>query len=68
LLSRISRLTGGSYYDIAEAGRLAAEIKPGMVIVKNFRELRLRLSLPVFLILAGLLGLEWLLRKRRMLL
>jgi hypothetical protein len=68
LLSRVSRLTGGNYYDITDAGMLAAEIKPGMVIVKNFRELRLRLSLPVFLILAGLLSLEWLLRKRRMLL
>ncbi len=68
LLSQVARLTGGSYSDIADADRLAAEINPGMVIVKDFREIRLRLSLPVFLILAGLLGVEWLLRKRRMLL
>ena len=67
-LSRVSRLTGGTYYDITESDRFAGEINPGMVIVKNLRELRLRLSLPVFLLLAALLGLEWLVRKRRMLL
>jgi hypothetical protein len=68
VLSRVSRLTGGDYYGISEFDRLAAEINPGMVIVKTLRELRLRLSLPVFLVLAALLGLEWLVRKRKMLL
>jgi hypothetical protein len=68
LLKQVSRLTGGGYYDITDADQLAEEINPGMVITKTFHELRLRLGLPVFLVLAGLLGVEWLLRKRRMLL
>jgi hypothetical protein len=68
LLAQVSRLTGGAYYDVSEADRLAEEINPGMVIVRRPRELRLGLSLPVFLVLTALLGLEWLFRKRRMLL
>ena len=68
MLSRVSRLTGGKFYNVSESERFASEINPGMVIVKDLHELRLQLNLPVFLILAALLGLEWLVRKRRMLL
>jgi hypothetical protein len=68
LLRRLAALTGGSYRSAAEAADMVAEINPGMVIVKSFHELRLPLSLPVFLAVAGLLGVEWLMRKRRMLL
>jgi hypothetical protein len=68
LLRQVARLTGGSYYDPADADRLADEIRPGMVIAKSYHELRLPFSLWVFLLLACLLGSEWLLRKRRMLL
>jgi hypothetical protein len=68
LLRQVSRLSGGSVYDPADAGRLAAEINPGVVITKSAQELRLPLSLPVFVVLACLLGAEWWIRKRRMLL
>jgi hypothetical protein len=68
LLRQISRLTGGSFYYAAEAGSLAEMVKPGMVIVKTYGEIRLPLNLIVFLLLAVLLGTEWWLRKRRMLL
>jgi hypothetical protein len=68
LLRQLSKLTGGNFYEAADAGRLADEINPGVVVMTTHREISLPLSLPVFLILTGLLGTEWLLRKRRMLL
>ena len=68
LLRQMSRLTGGNFYEAAEADRLPDGINPGAVVVRTHRDLGLPLNLPVFAVLAALLGLEWLIRKRRMLL
>jgi hypothetical protein len=68
LLRQVSRLTGGGFFEAGEADRLPDEVNPGAVVVETHKDLNLPLSLPVFVILATLLGLEWLLRKRRMLL
>jgi hypothetical protein len=68
LLRQLARLTGGNFYEPAQAGRLPDEINPGVVVTETQDEISLPFSLPVFLVLAGLLGIEWWIRKRRMLL
>jgi hypothetical protein len=67
LLQQLARSTGGASYSIGEVDRLVSDLNPGMVVTKSFRELRLRLTLPFFIVLALLLGLEWFIRKRNML-
>ena len=67
LLQQLARSTGGASYAIGEVDRLASELNPGMVVTNSFKELRLRLTLPLFIVLALLLGLEWFIRKRNML-
>jgi hypothetical protein len=67
LLEQLAGATGGAFYSIEDVDRLASDLNPGMIIVKSFKEFRLRLTLPTFLVLLGLLGLEWFIRKRRML-
>jgi hypothetical protein len=67
LLQQLARSTGGASYRIGEIDRLASDLNPGMVVTNSFRELRLRLTLPFFIVLALLLGLEWFIRKRNML-
>jgi hypothetical protein len=67
LLKQLARTTGGASYAIGEVDRLASDLNPGMVVTKSFKELRLRLTLPTFVILVMLLGLEWFIRKRNML-
>jgi hypothetical protein len=67
LLQQLARSTGGASYSIGEAGRLSSDLNPGMVVTNSFRELRLRLTLPIFVVFALLLGLEWFIRKRNML-
>ena len=67
LLQQLSRSTGGASYAIGEIDRLASDLNPGMVVTNSFKELRLKLTLPFFIVLALLLGLEWFIRKRNML-
>lgn len=67
LMEQLARTTGGASYTIGEVDRLASDFNPGMVVTKSFRELRLRLRLPTFVVLVLLLGLEWFIRKRNML-
>jgi hypothetical protein len=38
-----------------------------MVVTNSFKDLRLKLTLPLFIVIALLLGLEWFIRKRNML-
>jgi len=65
LLRRIARETGGRYYPLAEASRLADEVgytRSGVTV----RESRDLWDMPiVFLVLIGLLGGEWAYRRRR---
>jgi hypothetical protein len=67
LLGEVSSVTGGGHYDAAQAGLLAAELNPGEVVVNKLDEVRFQLGLGTFGLIFVLLGLEWLLRKRRML-
>lgn len=67
LLRDIAGATGGRFYAVEEAGRLPEELNPGRVITKTYKDLRPRLNLITFLILAGLLAAEWLIRRRKML-
>jgi hypothetical protein len=67
LLGELARATGGKFYDARGAAGLADDLNPGSVIAKTSRDLRLRLSLASFLVLAGLLGVEWFIRRSKML-
>ena len=65
LLRRISTETGGRYYPIADAGKLADDVvfTEAGVTVRDAKDLW---DMPiVFLLLAGLLGAEWIYRRRR---
>ncbi|MFH1314143.1 MAG: vWA domain-containing protein [Candidatus Eisenbacteria bacterium] len=66
-LEQIAAATGGTAYRAQDSARLAEELNPGSTIVRRYRDLRLRLTLACFLVLAGVLGVEWLVRKRKML-
>ena len=66
-LEQIAAATGGSAYRPEDSSRLVDDLNPGSTIVRNLRELRLKLTLASFLVLVGLLGVEWLVRKRKML-
>jgi hypothetical protein len=68
LLNQIATATGGEVHAIDDAALLADEINPGSIVLVTTAELRLPLTLATFLVLAGLLGVEWFIRKRRMLL
>lgn len=63
LLRRIAEETGGRYYPLAEAGRLAEDVmytESGITV----RESRDLWDMPiVFLVLVGLLGVEWGVRR-----
>jgi hypothetical protein len=66
-LEQIAAATGGSVYRLDDSDRLADELNPGSMIVRSLKEFRLRLTLWSFLALVGILGVEWLVRKRKML-
>jgi hypothetical protein len=68
LLARLAAATGGISYSPDRALELVDDLNLGMVVVRSHDELRFRLNLTTFLVLVAILGLEWLLRKRRMLL
>jgi hypothetical protein len=67
LLEELARSTGGRFYEAGAASGLAADLNPGRVIVKTSKDWRLRLTLATFLVLVCLLGVEWLIRRRKML-
>ncbi|MEO7456058.1 MAG: hypothetical protein ABIY52_07330 [Gemmatimonadaceae bacterium] len=65
LLKRVTRETGGRYYPLADASRLADDVvfTEAGVTVRDARDLW---DMPiVFLLLAALLGGEWIYRRRR---
>jgi hypothetical protein len=65
LLKRVTRETGGRYYPLADASRLAEDVvyTEAGVTVRDARDLW---DMPiVFFILAALLGGEWIYRRRR---
>jgi hypothetical protein len=67
LLKEISAVTGGRHYYIDEAGRLPEDVNPGEVVVNKLDEVRFQLGVGTFVLILVLLGVEWLVRKRRML-
>jgi hypothetical protein len=67
LLREIAEATGGRAYGPDQAGDLADDLNPGRVIATTYKDLRLRINVPTFLVLAGLLGIEWLVRRRKLL-
>lgn len=67
LLTDIAGVTGGKAYGIEEAANLPEDLNPGRVIAKTYKEFRPRLTLATFVVLAGLLAAEWLIRRRKML-
>jgi hypothetical protein len=67
LLKEISAVTGGRHYRVDDAADLADDINPGEVVVNKLDEVRFRLGVGTFAFILVLLGLEWLVRKRRML-
>ncbi len=69
-LSRLERLasaTGGRLLDSEEIGALSKVVSPGKVVVRSNKTLVLKLNLPTFALLAVIFGLEWLMRKRKLL-
>ena len=65
LLRRVAKETGGRYYPLAEANRLSDDViyTEAGVTVRDARDLW---DMPiVFLVLASLLGAEWIYRRRR---
>jgi hypothetical protein len=67
LLKEISAVTGGLHYRVDDVSRLADDINPGEVVVNKLDEVRFQLGVGTFILILALLGLEWLVRKRRML-
>ena len=65
LLRRISSETGGRYYPLADAGKLADDVvfTEAGITVRDAKDLW---DMPiVFLVLACLLGAEWIYRRQR---
>ena len=67
LLREIATVTAGRHYYIGEAGRLPEDVNPGEVVVNRLDEVRFELGVGTFVLILVLLGMEWLVRKRRML-
>ena len=67
LLQEIASSTGGRIYSRQNAAELAADFNPGSIITKTYKDFRFRLTPVSFAVLAFLLGLEWLVRRRKML-
>ena len=67
LLKEISAATGGGHYRIMGADKLPEDVNPGEVVVNKLDEVRFELGVGTFVFILILLGVEWLVRKRRML-
>jgi hypothetical protein len=68
LLRELAAATGGAFYEAEEADSIPVGINPGQVVERTYLDLEPRLNPPWFIAVAVLLGLEWLIRKRRLLL
>jgi hypothetical protein len=67
VLEQIAGVTGGGFYRIGKMSTMLEDLNPGSVIERQSREIRFRPTLGSLILLACLLGVEWLIRKRRML-
>lgn len=67
LLERISSVSGGRVYTLEEAGDLIENLEMGSPVREVTRILRFDLKVLTFLLLVGVFGIEWLLRRRKML-
>ena len=67
LLGEIARRSGGKLYTAQSAAGLPADLNLASVIIKTSRDLRLRLTVASFVVLVALLGIEWFIRRSKML-
>lgn len=67
LIRAVSAASGGMACRIEETDDLLQAINPGTVVHRSHKELNFKLSLWSFLLLIGILGIEWLVRKRKLL-
>jgi hypothetical protein len=67
LLGEIAQRTGGKFYTAESAVNLPTDLNLASVITKTSRDLRLRLTVVSFLVLVSLLGVEWFIRRSKML-
>lgn len=65
LLREIARESGGRFLPLEEAGELPGLLDLKPVVDRSVREIPFLESPPLFLLLLGLLGAEWALRRRR---
>jgi hypothetical protein len=64
LLQRMAKLSGGQCLRLAEAGKLAAAIDPAPSEITVQRQIPLWDNWLVAILLIGLMGLEWITRRR----
>lgn len=67
LLERISSASGGRVYTLEEAGELIENLELSSPVREVTRILRFNLGILTFVLLVGVFGVEWLLRRRKML-
>jgi hypothetical protein len=65
LLRELSRVSGGRFYALSEANRLASELDLEPVVDRSVREFPFLESPLFFIAFLGLLGSEWALRRNR---
>ncbi|HVP58489.1 MAG TPA: vWA domain-containing protein [bacterium] len=67
LLEELARQTGGKVYSAPDARKLLNDLNLASVVVKSSRDMRVRLTVGTFVVLACLLAVEWFIRRSRML-
>jgi hypothetical protein len=67
LLEAISSASGGMAHRIEDTAAMLGGINPGTVVHRSHNEFSFKLSLASFVLLVGILGIEWLIRKRKLL-
>lgn len=67
MLERLASSTGGKVIAREKLDDLGRLISPGTIVVKSSKALVLKLNLPTFVLLVVLFGVEWLIRKRKLL-
>ncbi len=67
VLEQLAAATGGRVLSDKEVGDLTSVISPGTIVVRSSKAITLKLNFATFALLAILFGIEWLIRKRKLL-
>jgi len=67
MLEQLAASTGGIVLNPGEIEDVASAINPGTIVIKSTKAFALKLNLPTFALLVVLFGVEWLIRKRKLL-